>query len=276
VSAAVSSLPWGLWARQIAGIMRLEVRKNFWGMRALPMYSLALAPALIMTIRLAFPLKSQDVGFASVVYAGLFQTFYLRLAVFFGSVGVFTSLFRGDLLEKSLHYYLLMPVRREVLTIGKYVSGLVATLVLFTAGTALSFVLMYLPYGSQRAGRFFFEGPGLEHLSSYLGVTVLACLGYGAVFLLMGLLVNNPMIPAALVLAWESIHFLLPPALRKISVIHYLLSLCPVPAPQGPLALMVEPTPAWIAIPALLLLTAVLLAAASLRARRLEITYAAD
>jgi hypothetical protein len=276
VSAAVSSLPWGLWARQIAGIMRLEVRKNFWGKRALPMYFLALAPALIMTIRLAFPLKSQDVGFASVVYAGLFQTFYLRLAVFFGSVGVFTSLFRGDLLEKSLHYYLLMPVRREVLTIGKYVSGLVATLVLFTAGTALSFVLMYLPYGSQRAGRFFFEGPGLEHLWSYLGVTVLACLGYGAVFLLMGLLVNNPMIPAALVLAWESIHFLLPPALRKISVIHYLLSLCPVPAPQGPLALMVEPTPAWIAIPALLLLTAVLLAAASLRARRLEITYAAD
>jgi hypothetical protein len=52
------------------------------------------------------------------------------------------------------------------------------------------------------------------------------------------------MIPAAAILGWEWINFLLPPALKKISVIHYLQSLCPVPVPHGPFALPAEPTPA--------------------------------
>ena len=33
----------------------------------------------------------------------------------------------------------------------------------------------------------------------YLGITVLACIGYGAVFLTLGLFFRNPMLPAAAV-----------------------------------------------------------------------------
>jgi len=47
----------------------------------------------------------------SVIFAGVFQFFYLRLAIFFGCVGVFTNLFRGEMLDKSLHFYLLTPVQ---------------------------------------------------------------------------------------------------------------------------------------------------------------------
>ena len=55
----------------------------------------------------------------SLIFAGVFQFFFLRLAIFFGCVGVFTNLFRGEMLDKSLHFYLLTPLRREVLAIGK-------------------------------------------------------------------------------------------------------------------------------------------------------------
>ncbi len=84
------------------------------------------------------------------------------------------------------------------------------------------------------------------------------------------------MIPAAAILGWEWLNFLLPPLLKKLSVIHYLQSLCPVPMPHGPFALPAEPTPAPLAIGGLLLLVAVLLAFAVRRAKRLEVLYTGE
>jgi hypothetical protein len=59
-------------------------------------------------------------------------------------------------------------------------------------------------------------------------------------------------------------------------VIHYLQSLVPVAMPEGPFAVLVEPTPAWISVPSLLLFTAVVLYLAGRHIRRMEISYAGD
>jgi len=59
-------------------------------------------------------------------------------------------------------------------------------------------------------------------------------------------------------------------------VIHYLQSLVPVHMSEGPFAVLVEPTPAWISVPSLLLFTGVVLFLASLHIRRMEISYAGD
>ncbi len=76
----------------------------------------------------------------------------------------------------------------------------------------------------------------MKQALTYLGITALACIGYGAVFLIIGLFFRNPIIPAILIYGWEWINFLLPPLLKKLSVIHYLHSLTPVPIPEGPFA----------------------------------------
>ena len=34
-----------------------------------------------------------------------------------------TRLIRGEMMERSLHYYLLAPVRREMLLLGKFIAG---------------------------------------------------------------------------------------------------------------------------------------------------------
>ena len=77
-----------------------------------------------------------------VAFAFVFHHFYLRLAVFFGCLGIFMNLFRGEMLHKTLHYWLLAPARREVLLIGQYLAGLIAVVVIFTSGAWICYATM--------------------------------------------------------------------------------------------------------------------------------------
>ena len=63
------------------------------------------------------------------------QFYYIRLGVFFGCLGIFSRLIRGEMVERSLHFYLLAPLRREVLLLGKYVAGSISSVMLFGAAT---------------------------------------------------------------------------------------------------------------------------------------------
>ncbi len=108
-------------------------------------------------------------------------------------------------------------------------------------------------------------------------VAALACVGYGAVFLMCGILFKNPMIAAAVVWVWEGINPFLPSVLKKISVIFYLKNLCPVEVPVPPpfnvMVTVTDPTPLWVAVPGLLALALILLAYAAVSARNTEISY---
>lgn len=275
---------WDLWRRQIAAILRIELRKTFLSKRGWWIYILAAMPVFLTAMHALVSLNrghwSCSIAKDSVVFAGIFQFFYLRLGIFFGCVGIFTNLFRGEVLDRTLHYYFLAPVRRDVLVAGKFLSGLITAVTFFGASVALSFYFIYLHFGAAAMREFWFNGPGLGQFGWYMLVTVLACLGYGAVFTLMGLMFHNPMVPAAAVMVWESLNVLLPAVLRKISVIHYLKSLCPVEVPmQGILVLIgvaVEPTPAYYAIPGLLAVTAAILIYASRQVRRMEVSYSGE
>jgi ABC-type transport system involved in multi-copper enzyme maturation permease subunit len=272
-------LPWTLWLRQIESIFFYEVKKNFLGRRAILIYLLALLPLfplLVLTIVQLPGNEGSDFNRNSELYAMLYNGLILRTVVFFGCGWIFMNLFRGEIVDRSLHYYFLSAVRREVLLVGKYVSGLVTSIVLFTFTTVVGMLLLYLPHSYSQSVRYFVEGKGLAQILTYAGITMLACVGYGAFFLVVGLFVRNPIIPALLLYGWEWINFLLPPLLKKISVIHYLNSLTPVPISQGPFAVVAEPTPAWIAIPSMLLVTILVLVIAGYRIRHMEIRYGSD
>lgn len=277
--SAAKDSSWQLWTRQIAAIMRLELKKNFFGKRAVLVYLLAFMPIGLLTLIAILPPQAREwLEFRNYpsIYAVMFNALILRTVIFFGCAWIFMNLFRGEIVDRSLHYYFLSSVRREVLVAGKYFSGLVTAVILFTSVTVVSMLLMFFPHFYSASMRFFFEGPGLTHLLSYAGITILACIGYGAFFLVVGLFIRNPIIPALLLYGWEWLNFLLPPLLKKISVIHYLNSLVPVPISEGPFAVIAEPTPAWISVPGLLIVTALVLIAAGTRIRRMEIRYGSD
>ena len=217
------------------------------------------------------------------IYAGVFQYFYLRLAVFFGCLGIFINLFRGEMIDKSLHFWFLSPVRREVLLLGKYCAGLIASAVIFGSGAILSFAAL-LAYQTSGDLQSYWQTDALYHGTWYVISAMLGCVGYGSVFLAAGLLLRNPIIPALVMLLWETINGFLPDLLQKLSVLHYLQSICPVPPPLDPnvpplLRLVLAPAPptsAWVAILGVLGVTALVLYVASRAVRRLEINYGTE
>ena len=103
-----------------------------------------------------------------------------------------------------------------------------------------------------------------------------------SVFLAAGIRYRNPIIPAATIVVWEAINGLLPAALQKLSIIYYLKSLCPLEiSPDVPklfalLAVNPEPMTPFLAVAGLLLLSLLLVFAASWNLRRMEINYAAE
>jgi ABC-type transport system involved in multi-copper enzyme maturation permease subunit len=283
VEKSAGALPWSLWARQVMAIMRLEVRKNFFSRRAFLIYLLALLPLILVTAMVIFGGRERqerdvldaqgrvvshevmersgplaDFSEYSMTYSALYSALILRTVVFFGCAWIFMNLFRGELVDRSLHFYFLSALRREVLVAGKYASGLVTSVLLFGAVTAATMLILYFGGAYRESMRYFFSGPGLGQLFTYVSITVLACIGYGAFFLVIGLFFRNPIIPALVLYGWEWLNFLLPPLLKKISVIHYLQSLTPVPLNEGPFAIVA------------------VLVTASIRIRRMEIRYGSE
>ncbi|HZD92815.1 MAG TPA: hypothetical protein VE133_01090, partial [Candidatus Sulfotelmatobacter sp.] len=199
--------PWQLWASQVMAILRIELKKSLWMRRSIWIYLLAFAPTLMFGIHaLTSPMgRNCSITEDTRILAHVFQIFYLRVGIFFGCMGLFTWLFRGEVVEKSLHYYFLSPVRRELLIAGKFLAGLITATLVFSASVIICFTFAYGHFGP--AGRaYVFNGPGLSQLLSYLLVTVLACLGFGSIFLALSLVFKNPILPGIAVLLWETFH----------------------------------------------------------------------
>lgn len=272
--------PWGLWWLQAQRLVRIEVRRNLFSWRAAWVFFLAFIPTVIILLHTLFQRHPAiEISDDTNVLAGIIQIYYIRLGIFFGCLGIFSRLIRGEMVERSLHFYLLSPVRREVLLLAKFAAGAISAILLFGSAVIAGFALIYSGFGA--AGRdYVFNGPGLTQLGAYLSITVLACLGYGAVFLLFSMMFRNPMPAAMLLFAWEVINPVLPTLLQRISVASYLRHLMPVSvATEGIFALLTvqtEPVSAWAASLGLLTLIATVLIYSCHRVRSLEIRYTSD
>ena len=218
-----------------------------------------------------------------VVFAAIFQYFYLRLAIFFGCLGIFMYLFRGEMSNRTLHFWFLAPARREVLLAGKFAAGLIASVVIFGGGALLAVGAAIWPHDPVEVQAYWNAG-GMAHVFWYAAAAALGCVGYGSVFLAVGLYIRNPIIPAAVLLAWEGTNGILPHVLQKMSILYYLQSLCPVPAPMDDdapavirlLAAPAAPASRPEAILGLLLLTAFVLWIAGRAVRQMQISYGAE
>jgi ABC-type transport system involved in multi-copper enzyme maturation permease subunit len=274
-----------LWRAQAASIFGVEFRKNFITKRGFWIYLLALAPVVVVWLHSFITMRHPTMGGHGLtkdteILAGMFQAFFLRPAVYFGCVGIFTYLFRGEVVERTLHYYFLSPVRRDVLVAGKYLAGLVTSIFFFCGSIALTFAGMYFHYQGFEIRAYVVDGPGLGHLLAYVSITALACMAYGALFTWMGIRYKNPIIPAVIFMLWESANIFLPSWLKKFSILYYLRSMTPVdPGFYEAGALIggvVDPVSVPVAIICLFAITGGLLLLASKDLSRSEVSYSSD
>ncbi len=274
--------PWRLYASQVSVLVRNELRRNLFTRRRIWIYLLAFIPVLLILTHVIFDrhqVSADQIEEDTQVLAGIVQFYYFRLGIFFACMGIFTWLFRGEMVERTLHYQFLVPVKREVLVVGKFLAGAVIAIAMFEAAITACFFLMYSRFGA--AGKsYILDGPGLSQLGSYLLATALACLGYGALFLAFSLLFKNPIIPGVIILGWETIAPIFPAWAQRLSVTFYLKHLCPVNLPvSGPMAIftiVAEPVSPFLAVLGLLLLTAAILVLSCFLIHRMEITYTAE
>jgi ABC-type transport system involved in multi-copper enzyme maturation permease subunit len=274
--------PWRLYASQITVLARNEVRRNLFTRRRIWIYLLALLPVLMIVTHDIVDrnnIRPGQIEEDTEVLAGIVQLYYFRLGIFFACMAIFTWLFRGEMVERTLHYQFLVPVRREILVIGKFLAGAVIAIALFETAVVACFYFMYSRFGSEGKS-YVFDGPGLGQLGSYLLATALACLGYGAVFLALSLIFRNPIIPGVVIMGWETIVPIFPAWAQRLSVTFYLKHLCPVTLPAtGPLAIftiVAEPVSPVVAVLGLLCLTIAILAISCVLIHRMEITYSAE
>jgi ABC-type transport system involved in multi-copper enzyme maturation permease subunit len=262
---------------QIRTLAIAEIRRCLFSPKALPLYLLVGMPMALMILRALFMPSSMraNPSQATTEFAEVFNFFLLRFVVFFGNALIFVRLFRGEILEQSLHYTLLAPLPRKVLVLGKYLGGVLSAVLLLVPATALTYFLVYLPHG-RRGLSVMFSGTSLGQLARYELIVVLACISYGALFLLAGLFFKNPMVPAVLFLGWELLTPFLPQLLKSLSLVHYLVSFTPVPVTVAAFAILANPVAWWVALLALAAATAFLVFLATHVARRLEISYSAD
>jgi len=267
-----------LWWTQALAVARLERRRLLDPFAAAWLYLLALLPAAIIAVHALYDGRHTPRG-ESLLLAGLFQFYYLRLALFFGCLGVFTRLIRGELLERTLHYHFLAPLRREIVAAGKFLGGVACVGLVFGGGLLIAFLLGGAHGGPElRAAAW--SAHRLRELGAYELIVVLAVVGFGAVFLLMGLLFRNPAVPGLVFFGWESLSGVLPSWLQRLSVTFYLKPLLPMELPEsGPSALfsvVAEPVPAPVAVAGLLCFAFLVVAATCRSIRRMEINYATD
>jgi ABC-type transport system involved in multi-copper enzyme maturation permease subunit len=281
VLARTREQPWRAWGSQVGVLIQRELRRGLFTRRRLWIYVLAFAPTLMFAVH-RFALNDrihETLQDDTQILAGIVQLYYVRLGLFFACMGIFSWLFRGEMVERTLHYSFVSPVRREVLVIGKFLAGAIIAIILFETALLGCFYFLYSWFGSLGSA-YLLHGPGLRQMGADALVIALGTLGYGAVFLGLSLLFKNPIVPGALLFGWEAITPILPRSLQLLSITFYLKQLYPIHVfPPGILPLFtVEPKPlSWFtAAFGLLCFTAAVLVFCCYRIRKVEITYTTD
>lgn len=265
--------------RQVAAVVTLDLRRRLFGRGAVALYLLAAFPVVVFGVRAGFGLLNgvgETVATDDNVYAMVYRLLLLRFSIFLGCLVIFSALFRGEVLDRTLHYAFLAPLGRSTWALGKFVSGIVAAWTFFGSVTATTWMLTYLAHGPGVLADKLASPQGWAQLLAYLAGTFLACAGYGAVFFAFGVFFRMPILPALAVLGWESANFLLPAFLKKVSVVHYVEALLPLPVDMGPFAILASPSSPWVAIPGVVLLVVALLKLASWKLARVEVLYGAE
>jgi hypothetical protein len=136
-------------AGQVATVFRIELGRNLRSPGAIGLALFALLPAappaaLWMGHALGF--TEAHLPEVTTAYAALFQSLVLRVVLFFGCVLVFTNLVRRELRHRTLHHWLLAPLRREVL-LGLTVYSMVTLPKHLLMHIQISMRVVHLDYG---------------------------------------------------------------------------------------------------------------------------------
>lgn len=276
-------LTWAVAAYELRRLLRAKHGLVRLFILLLPFFFALLVATVRMLVSEAVPSGRQAFGSTFTVTDDLtalarsFRIGYLRWIVFLTIAGLFGGLYSGERSERTLHHVFLQPLRRGILTFGKYFGAVLLLWITAVVAWLMTTFTWLLPHGIGAALGAMFSARGLSDLAAYALILLLACLAYGGVFTLAGAVFRSPPIVALALLAWEGLCSILPVSFQRFTVFYWLDSLLPTRVPaSNVLAVLAEPAP-W---PACVLVCVVVggvgVTLASWRARRMELAYGAS
>jgi ABC-type transport system involved in multi-copper enzyme maturation permease subunit len=220
---------------------------------------LGLFPVVLAVVaRIFLHGRSGDMAavFTEILMVFFLQFYIVILALFFG-----TSITAEEVENRTLAYLVTRPVPKPAIVAGKFAAYSALMSVMVAAGLAVSFfILNAARLGDADLYAMFFR---------YLGVLVLGILAYTAFFAFIGTILKRAIILGLVFgFGWETVIQYFPGSTQRFSIVHYLKSLLPYQPGRGGgrgvalLLFRLEPTPPWLAVLALLAITAVFLALA--------------
>ncbi len=207
---------------------------------------------------------SSFASFIETVDAAYFQ-FGLPLAlIFLGTAAL------GDEWEGGTAFYLLgLPLPRWSIVVGRWLVSAARALMLVVPALAALFVLALAPH----------DGALAHYFPVFLWVllgAVLMSLGYGAIFLCLGLALRRPVLAAFIVYMVERFVSVLPRGLAKLALSYHVRNLLYLGTGEFELQLAaatnIESTPAWQSVLSICIYMAASLFLATWLLRRKEFT----
>ena len=216
-------------------VFDLSLGEMLWSRRTIFMAVVLGVPIIIALVvrvvdiwwRAPFTVNGERVGGATL-FGVLIWWVYLRFAV--PALGVFygTALIADEVEDKTITYLFTRPVPRSSILVGKYLAYLVCTTLVVLPSVMVVFFLL-VPLSE--------IGTSFGALLADLGLLALGLAVYGALFALVGALLQRPLI-AGLVFAfgWEQIAMLMPGYVRRFTAVYYLQGLVPHTIPSEGIA----------------------------------------
>jgi ABC-type transport system involved in multi-copper enzyme maturation permease subunit len=216
-------------------VFDLSLGEMLWSRRTIFMAVVLGVPIIIALVvrvvdiwwRAPFTVNGERVGGATL-FGVLIWWVYLRFVV--PALGVFygTALIADEVEDKTITYLFTRPVPRSSILVGKYLAYLVCTTLVVLPSVMIVFFLL-VPLGE--------IGTSFGALLTDLGLLALGLAVYGALFALVGALLQRPLI-AGLVFAfgWEQIAMLMPGYVRRFTAVYYLQGLVPHTIPSEGIA----------------------------------------
>lgn len=182
----------------------------------------ALLFPLILPLLLRFYSNLQDDVPGTMIYAGMAEMLYLRtmvplLSLFYGAM-----LIGEEIESQTISYLLTRPVPRSAWVIGRFLAFGAATTLMLWAALALTFLACALLPNFDMAGN-------AARLGRYLGIAVLAVLGYGGVCMAFGAWLKRPIITGLIfIFGWQRLTILAPGVVDFFTVEKYVRMLMPM------------------------------------------------
>lgn len=215
----------------VARVFQLSFGELVWSQRTLfagvivgcPVLLALAARVIAANGAVSLTINGDDVAGTDV--AGmLMRVLFLRLAVPVLGVWYGTSLIADEVEDRTITYLFVRPVRRGAIILGKYLAYLACTSVVLLPAAAVVYLAVVPAV----------EAGGVQLLKT-VGILAIGLAAYGAVFALMGALLNRPLIIGlAFAFGWEQIAMIIPGYLRRFTLVYHLeTALRDLPAGAG-------------------------------------------